>query len=87
MNNTEIFAERIRDEIFDDEIVATLRRGLSDEKSYIAISMTKIFTAAIAHGMLHSFCWIFIQNFLQRVCGTGCLTVGSLPNLNVYYVI
>jgi hypothetical protein len=64
--HTEIFAEGIWDKIFDTETIATLGRALGDEDHYVRRSVVKIFTAAIAQGVLHCFHRIFILKYLQR---------------------
>ena len=77
-----MFAERFRDKIFNTQIVAALRRALVDEDSIV--QAVKFFIAAIAQGVLHCFCRIFIPKRLQRVFGTKYLTLKLSPYLDVH---
>jgi hypothetical protein len=82
--HTEIFAEGIRDKIFDTETVATLGHALGDESDGIRISAVKIFTAAMAQGVLCCFHRIFILKYSQRAFGTRYLTLRPLLHLDMH---
>jgi hypothetical protein len=64
--HTEIFAEGIRDKIFDTETIAALGHALVGHEDNDVRSVVKFFTAAIAQGALHCFHRIFILKYLQR---------------------
>ena len=48
-----IFLEGTQDKTFGIEIVATLRSGLGSKYSDVREGMVKVFTAALAQGVLH----------------------------------
>ena len=57
---TEIFAEAMRDKIFDTEIVVALGRAISHTSPDFSHSVINFFTAAVAQGADHGFRTIFI---------------------------
>ena len=82
--HTEPFVEGFRDNLFDTEIVATVRRALDDQDSNMRCSAVEIFTAAIAQGALSCFPAIFIPKYSQRGFGTRYLILRLSPHLEVH---
>ena len=82
-----IFAEGVRDKIFDTETVAALGCALRHKDSNVRSGAVKIFTAAIAQGALHCIHGTFIPKYWQTVFGTRYLSLGPLPHLDMHYVI
>ena len=86
--HTEIFADDLRDKIFDTDLVAALGRALTDRRQWqLRHSVVEFFTAAIAQGALHCFCVIRIPKYSQMVFGTRYLTLTSSLHLDVHSVI
>jgi hypothetical protein len=71
---TKIFAEGLRDKIFDTEIVAALGRALGDTVLNVRRSTANFFTAAVAQGALPSFHRTFILKSSQLDFDTRYLT-------------
>ena len=72
--HTEIFADGLRDKIFDTEFVAALGRALGDKDSNMRSSAVDIFRAAIAQGSFSSVCGVFrVLKYFQRAFGTKYL--------------
>jgi len=65
--HTEIFAEALRDKIFNHEIVAALGRRLGDTDSNVRSSAVNFFTAATAQGAAHWFHRTFMLKSSQLV--------------------
>ena len=81
---TEIFAEGFWDKMFDTEIIAVLGHALRDPHAGVRMGTVKVFTAAMAQGVLRCFYRTFIPKYTQRGFGTGYLTLRSLPHLDVH---
>lgn len=68
-----MFAEGVRDRIFNTEMVAALGSALSDEKNYyLRLNVVQIFTAAAAQGTLRIFYGdiytdIFSEGFRDKI--------------------
>ena len=75
--HSKMFAEGVRDKIFDTKTVAALRFALVDEDS--VVEAVKFFIAAIAQGVVHCFRGIFLLKCLQRAFGTRYST--SRPSM------
>ena len=82
-----MLAGGFRDNIFDTETAATLRRALCDKNLDGRPSAVKIFTVAIAEGVLRYFRGIFIPKYLQGAFGTRYLTLIPLPHFEVHYMM
>ena len=82
--HTKIFAEGIRNKIFENEIVAAIRCVLvGDTHPDVRNSAVNFFTAAMAQGVLRWFYGILISKYSQRGLGTTYLTRRSSPHLDV----
>jgi hypothetical protein len=73
--HADIFAEGVRDKIFDTEMVATFQRALSDRNYYLRLNVVQIFTAAVAQGTLRGFYGdilteIFAEGFRDKIFNT-----------------
>ena len=83
----EIFADGLRDKIFDTEIVVALRCALSDVDSRVRWLTVKFFIAAIAQGALSLFCRPFISKYLQMAFMRRYLTHSLSSHLDVQGVV
>ena len=71
--HTQIFAEGVRDKMFNTEIVATLGCALCNKDYSVKRRVVWIFTAAMLHGELHCFHRIFILKYPQMMFETRYL--------------
>jgi len=83
----EIFADGLRDKIFDTEIVAALRCALSDVDSHVRLCTVKFFIAAIAQGVLSLFCGLLLLKYLQTAFVRRYSTCSLSSHLDVRGVI
>ena len=81
---TELFAEGVRDRIFDTETVAALGCALRHKDSNVRSSAVEFFASAMAQGALHCFLGIFIPKYLQVVFGIRYMSLGPSPHLDMH---